>query len=301
MSERGIVFDLKRYAINDGPGIRISVHMKGCPLSCFWCHNPESQEFVPRPLFRKDRCIACGLCVPACLNGAVCSLEDGLETDVSRCSGEGRCAAACPSGARELCGREVSVDEVMREILKERIFFEQSGGGVTITGGEPMSQPEFVLELLRECKKRELHTVLDTSGFTGPDALAATLPLTDLYLYDIKIMDPEKHRKYTGVDNEVILSNALRLGENGAAICARVPFIPGVNSDDENARATAEFLLRVPGVVQVDLLPYHSAAEDKHDRWKMEYKLRGIFPPTEQSLRHAAAIIEGYGIKTSIA
>lgn len=291
------MFDVKRYSLHDGPGIRVSVHLKGCPLSCLWCHNPESQDFSPRPLFRKDRCVACEACVSACPNGAVAPLVSRLETDVSLCQGAGECAKVCPSGAREICGREMTACGVMRDALKERVFFDQSGGGVTITGGEPMSQPAFVMELLEECKRNEIHTALDTSGFAGESAVMDTVPLTDLYLYDVKIMDPGKHREYTGVDNDIILSNLKKLGERGASIHARMPFIPGVNADDKNVLATAEFLSGVKGLRLLHLLPYHTAAEDKHDRWGMEYRLRGTFPPTEQSLRRAAEIVESKGVK----
>ncbi|GHV52782.1 glycyl-radical enzyme activating protein [Synergistales bacterium] len=296
----GMVFDIKRYTLHDGPGIRVSVHMKGCPLSCAWCHNPESQDFTPRPLFRKDRCIGCGECVSACPHGAVAPVALGPATNTLLCSGEGRCADACPSGARELCGKNMTVDDVMREILKERMFFEQSGGGVTLTGGEPLCQCDFVLELLEACKRYELRTAIDTGGFVSAESLLATVPLTDLYLYDVKIMDPQKHREYTGADNEVILSNLARLGESGAAIYARLPFIPGVNGDDKNVASTADFLSGIKGVVQLNLLPYHTAARDKHSRWNMDFRLEDVLPPTEQALRAAARVAESRGVKTVI-
>lgn len=297
----GIVFDIKRYAIHDGPGIRTTVHLKGCPMTCLWCHNPESQAFRPQLLFRGDRCIVCGRCVAACPNGAVTRTDFGIETELDRCSGSGECADVCPAKARELCGGNVNVESVMKEILKERMFYDQSGGGVTFSGGEPLSQPGFLMELLRECRKYEISTAIDTCGFASPKTLLDTVPYTDLYLYDIKHMDPAKHKEYTGVDNVVVLSNLVRLGEGGAAINARMPFIPGVNTDEENIRAMAAFLAEVRGIVQVNLLPYHSAAEDKHNRWNMEYRLKGeVFAPTENSLRRAAEIIEGYGVRAII-
>jgi pyruvate formate lyase activating enzyme len=190
--------------------------------------------------------------------------------------------------------------EVMKSILKERIFFEQSGGGVTISGGEPLSQCEFTLALLEECGKNDINTAIDTCGFVNAQTLFDAAKRTDLFLYDIKHMDPEKHRKYTGVDNEIIKSNLVKLGENGARINARVPFVPGVNTDEANIRATGEFLARVKGVELVSLLPYHTAAEDKHKRWGMEFKLEKTHPPTENSLKSAAAIMESCGVRVAI-
>lgn len=277
----GKVFDIKRYTLHDGPGIRVSVHLKGCPLSCWWCHNPESQAFAHQVLFRPERCIACGAC-------------KGLD--------EIAAAEGCPAEARELCGADMTAGEVMRVILKERMFFEQSGGGVTLSGGEPLGQPAFAAALLKACKKNELHTAIDTCGFADWSVFERTLPHTDLYLYDVKHMDPEKHRLYTGVDNEIILSNLVRLGESGAAIYARMPFIPGVNSDEKNLHDTARFLKNVRGVARLHLLPYHAVAEGKHSRWGMDFRPGPgkLYPPTENALRRAAELTERYGIKTVI-
>ena len=293
----GIVFDIKRYTLHDGPGIRVSVHLKGCPLSCWWCHNPESQSFAPQLLFRPDRCIGCSMCLNSCPNGAILPT---IETDYNMCKGSGKCADACPSGAREICGHEATIDEIMETVRKEQIFFEQSGGGVTISGGEPLVQFDFTMALLEECKKREISTAIDTCGFVDSQNLIDAIPVTDIFLYDIKHMDPGKHKKYTGVDNEVIKSNLVKLGESGARIFARVPFVPGVNTDEDNIRATGEFVSRVKGVELVCLLPYHTAAEDKHRRWGMEFKLRGVHPPTENMLASSAAIIESFGIPAVI-
>lgn len=293
----GMVFDIKRYALHDGPGIRVTVHLKGCPLSCWWCHNPESQRFGPQLLYRGERCVACDLCVAACPKGAISTKGGVMSTHFGVCDGCGACSKTCPSEARVTCGDRMSVSEVMKSILKERIFFEQSGGGVTLSGGEPMAQPEFVMELLSECKKYGIHTALDTCGFVDAEILLDTIPFTDLYLYDIKHIDPAKHKKYTGVDNNVILSNIAKLGERGAAINVRVPFVPSVNTDEENLRAMAVFLSGVRGIVGLNLLPYHSAAEDKHDRWGMEFHLRGIRTPTEASLRRAVEVMESQGVR----
>jgi pyruvate formate lyase activating enzyme len=199
-----------------------------------------------------------------------------------------------------MCGKKFSVSEIMSLISKERIFFEAAGGGVTLTGGEPLSQPEFAIALLRECKRREFHTALDTSGFASPSVIMEAMPLTDLFLYDIKMMNSDRHREFTGIDNEIILSNLSKLSEAGAAIWARMPFIPGLNSGEENLKAVGKFLSSLASVRQLNLLPYHSAAEDKHGRWNMKFALSGLRPPTENSLRNAAAVIEGYGVKVLI-
>jgi pyruvate formate lyase activating enzyme len=194
----------------------------------------------------------------------------------------------------------MGVAEVMAVVLKERVFFEQSGGGVTLSGGEPMTQMDFVISMLEECRRNDVKTAIDTSGFAEWAAIESTIPLTDVYLYDIKHMDPEKHREYTGVDNEVILDNLIRLGESGARINARIPFVPGVNTDEKNLRETGEFISGIKGVEALNLLPYHTATEDKHKRWNMEFRLRDVYPPTENSLVTAAGIIESFGIKTII-
>ena len=295
-----MVFDVKRYTLHDGPGIRVTIHLKGCPLSCLWCHNPEGRLPMPQVLFRGERCIACGACINACPKGAISLSRGAFLTDVNLCLGIGACVDVCPSGARELCGKETSVDDVMAHILRERIFFEQSGGGVTLGGGEPFHQPDFAIAILRECRRREIHTAVDTCGFVSRSVLMEAVPLTDLFLYDIKHMDPEKHLEYTGVDNEVILSNLEKLGEAGAQIHARIPFIPGLNTDGKNLRSAGAFLRGVKGVAKVNLLPYHSAAEAKHRRWDVEYKLKGLSAPSEDMLKKGAAILESYGLKVEI-
>ena len=296
----GMIFDVKRYTLHDGPGIRVAVHFKGCPLSCRWCHNPESQLSMPQVLFRGERCIACGACIGVCPKGAVSLSAGALLTDAALCSGIGVCVDACPSGARELCGKETSVDDVMAQILKERVFFDQSKGGVTLSGGEPLCQPDLALALLKECRRHEIHTAVDTCGFVSRSILMEALPFVDLFLYDIKHMDPEKHREYTGVDNEVILSNLAELGSAGALIHARIPFVPEVNTDEKNLRSMGTFLRGVKGVAKVSLLPYHSAAEAKHRRWNVEYKLRGLRVPSEDMLKQGAEILESCGLDVEI-
>lgn len=298
MSKSGIIFDIKKYSIHDGPGTRTTVHMKGCPLSCWWCHNPESQSLAPAVLFRAEKCIACGACVEACPNGAISVVSGALVTDESLCGGCGVCCGACPPEARELCGRPYTVGELMAELSKDEIFFRT--GGVTFSGGEPFVQPEFLIDALDACGAQGYHRCVDTCGFTPKRYILDSVSRTDLYLYDIKHMDPEQHKKYTGVDNVVILENLAAITEAGAAVNIRVPFMPGINSGDENMRALGKFASRLRGVTGVNILPYHTVAKGKHERWHMDYKLNDLMPPTENQTRRAAQILEGFGLNVHI-
>lgn len=292
MSSAGVVFDIKRYAVHDGPGLRTTVHLKGCPLSCWWCHNPEGIAPSPSILFRAERCVGCGKCAVSCPAGAIASANG--PASASLCAGCGVCADICPSGARELCGRKMSIDELMLELRKDEIFFR--GGGVTFSGGEPLMQPDFLIAALRACGREGYHRAVDTSGFVGSGLLLTAAEHTDLFLYDLKHMDTEKHRLYTGAGNELILENLTLLAEAGAQINIRVPFMPGINDGDENIAALADFVSKLKGVTTVSLLPYHSAAKGKHDRWGIEYKLTGLLPPSEEQLKRAADIIGRYGL-----
>ena len=299
MSATGIIFDIKKYSIHDGPGTRTTVHMKGCPLSCWWCHNPESQSMTPAILFRGEKCIGCGACVRSCPNKAISVVGGSLETDPGLCDGCGVCEDVCPSGARELCGRKYSVEQLMEELRKDEIFF-RDGGGVTFSGGEPLMQPKFVIEALKACGREGFHRAVDTCGFVDKRIILEAANYTDLFLYDLKHMDPEKHRQYTGVDNRIILENLVAISESGSKINIRFPFMPGLNTDDENVKALGEFVSKLKGITGVNILPYHTVARGKHERWGMEYKLPGLLPPTENQTRKAAGILESFGLKTHI-
>lgn len=299
MGVKGTIFDIKKYSIHDGPGIRTTVHLKGCPLSCWWCHNPESQSARPAVLFRSERCIACGTCVKACPNGAISVRSGSLATDAALCGCCGVCCAECPAGARELCGVTYTVSELMSEIRRDEIFF-RSGGGVTFSGGEPLAQPDFLIELLDACGHEGYHRVVDTCGFAHGDVIAEAAKRTDLFLYDLKHMDSAKHKKYTGVGSDVILDNLSKISDAGAAINIRFPFMPGLNSDDKNVNALGEFVSKLRGVTAVNILPYHAVARGKHERWHIAYKLPDLLPPTGDETRHAAQILANYGLKVHI-
>jgi pyruvate formate lyase activating enzyme len=257
----GIIFDIKRFAIHDGPGIRTTVFFKGCPLSCWWCHNPESQSANPSLLYREQVCVRCGACVEVCPQSAR-SLDDcgAVVVEQALCNNCGTCVEACPAGAMEKVGRTVTVDELMAEIEKDSPFFDQSGGGVTFSGGEPLSQSEFLGDVLDHCVDHDIHTAVDTCGFAKPAVLRAVAEKTDLFLFDLKYMNPERHREITGVDNSVILGNLKMLSSMGKAFHVRVPVIPDVNDSDRNLDAIGDFVSSLEMQPSVTLLPHHMTA-----------------------------------------
>ncbi|MFQ5795174.1 MAG: glycyl-radical enzyme activating protein [Candidatus Bipolaricaulia bacterium] len=292
----GIIFDVKKFAIHDGPGIRTTVFFKGCPLSCWWCHNPESQVLELEMMFRENRCIRCGACLAVCPPGAISMDGDVVSTDREKCTLCGACAETCYAEAREIVGREMTVAQVMVEIERDIPFYDESGGGVTFSGGEPLVQRDFLLALLQTCKEKEIHTAVDTCGFATWKTLDSIREYVDLFLYDLKLMDEVKHRKFTGVSNELILHNLRALATRGHNIVLRVPIIPGINDDDENVRQIGAFATALPRLDRVDLLPYHHTAVDKYHRLNKTYKLADTHPPSDERMAEIAAILQGLGL-----
>lgn len=295
------IFDIKRYAINDGPGIRIVIFLKGCNLNCAWCHNPESISAEQERMYAPAKCIQCGTCVMACPEKALTLTPEGIITDTERCNMTGRCAEVCPAKAIEISGKPMSVAEIMNEIEKERVFFDQSGGGVTFSGGEPLLHHEFLIRLLDECGRRNIHRAVDTAGLANTEIILEVAKRTDLFLYDLKLMDSEKHRQWVGVPNEKILENLKILAETGAKIIIRFPLIGGVNDNAENITNTAQFVAELSGVrKEVNLLPYHKIAQTKYHKLGRADDFRLLAEPTKEAQMRALEIFQEYGIKASI-
>ena len=296
---RGIIFDIKRFAIHDGPGIRTTVFCKGCPLNCAWCHNPESIGPKPEISFMPDRCIGCGHCLDACAQGAHRMNGSQRVYDRDRCIVCGTCAETCYAEALELVGREVTVGEVVDEVIRDRPFYETSGGGMTVSGGEPVAQFDFTHALLAEAKGQGLHTCLDTSGLTSWDRLAALRELVDLFLYDVKDTDPERHERFTGVKLAPILSNLRQLDEAGAQIILRCPMIPEVNTDDGHLVRIAELATSLAGLVHVNLLPYHRLGVSKDARMGYDRASLTDAPPSDEEVEAWLARLGDLGVRNA--
>jgi pyruvate formate lyase activating enzyme len=296
--DKGIVFDIQRYSIHDGPGIRTTVFLKGCPLKCLWCSNPESQSQNPEIMFERSRCTGCGRCVEVCPHSANLKEDGGTKLLRSSCHACGECVSACPNGARQLAGKEKGIEEILREIERDAVFYKNSGGGVTLSGGEPMSQPEFVGALLKRCKERGLHTVLDSCGHTPLENWDLVVNYVDLILFDLKQMEPATHRTYTGVSNELILASARSLASRGIPLVIRVPFIPGYTDLADNVEATALFVKEI-GTNRVELLPFHRLCISKYQKLDKEWKLDGIPSPAREDLAKVQQCFISYGLTCS--
>ena len=261
--EKTLIFDIEKFAVHDGPGIRTVVFMKGCPLHCLWCHNPESQSFEKEMLFYSGKCTNCGNCAAVCPKSCHAVSEAGHVFERSKCIGCGRCAEKCPEDALKLCGREMSVSEVMAEVMKDQVFYRNSGGGLTLSGGEPLAHFAFTAALLKAAKEAGIHTAVETCGFAPWERIRELLPLVDLWLWDVKAA-PEKHEKLTGVPWESIHDNLQKLAGSGAAVMLRCPLVPGINDEDAQLIRIAELAEQLGCVQRIDLEPYHPLGEGKN-------------------------------------
>jgi pyruvate formate lyase activating enzyme len=293
MDGSGLVFDIQRFSLHDGSGIRTLVFLKGCPLRCPWCCNPESQLRVPELLRFPSRCIGCGACRGSCPQDAAAP-DASSPVDRTRCLACGSCADSCPTGAREVRGRWMRVAEVLREAERDRLVYRATGGGVTVSGGEPLQQPGFVAELLQACRSRGLHAVLETCGHAPWEDCQAVFAHADTVLFDVKHLDPVAHQRATGVGNEQILGNLRSAAESGVPLVMRMPLIPGFNAEAPVVREVAA-LARDLGILDLHLLPYHALGEAKHAALGRRPPLPGLGTPSAETLRRLVRAAESAG------
>lgn len=295
----GNIINIQKYSVHDGPGIRTTIFFKGCPLSCWWCHNPESQNIQHEIMFFEERCTSCGNCVKRCPQNAIAVKDTYLIVDKNKCALCGKCTDFCPRNAREYVGRDMTVPELMKEIIKDEVFYDESSGGVTFSGGEPLIHADFLDEVLKKCKDRGIHTAVDTSGYVSWDKFEKIADKVDLFLFDLKHMNNEKHIKYMNVPNLLILENLKKLSDKGCNIFIRIPIIVGVNDDEENISETIKFLSNL-NIVQVNLLPYHKMGMNKYRRLKMDYKLSGMEKPSNEKMDEIVGKFREIGVKVKI-
>ncbi|MCX7670333.1 MAG: glycyl-radical enzyme activating protein [Anaerolineae bacterium] len=300
----GLIFDIQRFSIHDGPGIRTTVFLKGCSLRCFWCHNPEGLRMTPEVRFLPERCIACGACVTACAHGGQRIAGRSRHFVREHCVACGACVEACAAEALALAGRRVTAAEVVDEILRDRVFYDTSAGGVTLSGGEPALQPAFARAILARCKAEGLHTAIETCGHVPWAHLAALLPFTDLVMMDLKQMDSDRHRAVAGAGNARILANARALARRTVPLILRTPVVPGVNDSAADIEAIGRFIRRLvawraetagsapPAAISWELLPFHRLAADKYRSLGLEYPARDLAPPAADQMAALVAVAE---------
>jgi len=291
---RGLIFHIMRFSLHDGPGIRTAVFFKGCPLSCVWCHNPESQNFAPDVLYSAERCRSCGECLSACPHDAIRQVGDRMTVteDCRRC---GTCVDSCGAEARSVSGRLMTAGEIIKEIERDLVFFDESKGGVTFTGGEPFGQPELLEALLIECRARRINTAIETCGAAPREQVLRIGALADLILYDLKMVDAARHRTYTGAGNRNILENLEALVAAGRTVVVRIPVVPGVNDGADDVRLACEYLAGLT-IERVEFLPYHPTGTEKYSRLGREYLLTDTAAPDPESMANIAAQMSAAGV-----
>ena len=301
MLRSGLIFDIKRFAIHDGPGIRTTVFFKGCPLDCPWCHNPEGKAGQPEFMWSRTECLGCRDCQEACSRNAISFTEGALFLERTKCDLCQTCVQACPSRALKIVGKQTPIAEAMKEIEKDNSFFDESKGGVTFSGGEPLMQPRFLNDLSKACKNAGIHTALDTCGHAKPEILQGISWNIDLFLYDLKIVDDQKHVRFTGVSNKLILENLEMLSRSGKKVIVRYPLIPDINDREEDVSKLATFMSTLKGVQEVHVLPYHKGGAAKH---KGLIRLNGppfdSQPPSPGSLDRIQRRLEDSGLKVRV-
>ena len=298
---RGWIFDMKRFAVHDGPGVRTTVFLKGCSLHCTWCHNPEAINPKPEVLVHPERCIGCGTCFEVCPNGAHNVAETGERRyDRNLCEVCGRCVEACYAEALVMAGRKVSVDDVMSVVREDVAFYETSGGGVTLSGGEPLVQGEFATAVLRQCKAEGFHTALDTCGQANWGVIKKVLPYVDLVLYDLKHNSPRQHKKYTGTSNQRILGNLRRICDYGVPVEVRMLIVPTINDSRKVIESAAEFLSPLDNITAIRLLAYHRLAGSKYQSLGLENSMPDVPSPDTSQMQQIASWLTRHGLNVVV-
>jgi pyruvate formate lyase activating enzyme len=303
MTVQGTILNIERFAIHDGPGIRTVVFLKGCPLKCLWCSTVNGQLMSPEMEYYVEKCVGCKRCVEVCPVHAISvASTDEILTDRRLCDNCGKCVEVCPSGARVMAGEVVTVDEVIGKIERDTLFYSNSGGGVTLSGGEPTMQPEFSLKILKECKALGIHTAMETCGYTQWDILESLLKYLDLIYMDIKHISTEEHKRLTTKGNELILENARRIAGDypDLPFIIRLPLIPGYNDSDENIASTAQFISQLNGKHKLELLPYHRLGIPKYQALSREYPLPEVSPPSDDHMHRLEEMVNSYGVEVQI-
>lgn len=296
---KAVVCEIEKYATHDGPGIRTIVFLKGCPLRCIWCSNPETQRKENELYYNENKCISCKRCIGSCTEGALSFNDNRIVAYKNKCNACGTCVKICPMGALNLVGKDMTLDEVFEEVMQDRIFYQQSGGGVTISGGEVLMHEEFVVQLLRRLKEDYINTAIETSGFGDWKSLNNIASYADLIMFDIKHTDSDIHKDLTGVDNKIILDNLNKLSKMHKNIIIRIPVITGINESKENIQKTAE-IAKEFGINEIHLLPYHSLAKQKYKQLSKKYELETLKNLNESDVEYLKVLVESFGLKCVI-
>jgi pyruvate formate lyase activating enzyme len=295
----GMIFDIKRFAVHDGPGIRTTIFLKGCPLKCWWCHNPEGISLSNEIFFHDYKCMGCKNCVQVCPQGAMITTKNGVLISRERCIPCVKCVDVCPTGALQIAGYEISVEEVLNNIKKDAHYYSASAGGVTFSGGEPLTQPMFLKAVLKRCGEKGIHTTLDTSGYASLKVFKSIVDDVDLLLYDLKLLNDKQHQKYTGVSNKLIKNNLETASKRGKDIILRFSVIPKITDTKENIDELVSFLSSLDGMHEIDLLPFHNVNE-KYKRLGKEYKMEDVISPSDGNMKSIKGTLEKMGFYVKI-